>query len=336
MTQDKMLAVQRMAENVAAVMLERYKPRHPGLCGNGYARGIDFYAHSDLIKVIANILIVFERQSGLYPNLLAPELYSEKLNALKFLQRIKIPDSGNKLLTDRFITPEARTLVRVPEILWRSRTAILPPDDAVPAGEYFLKSNHGSGYCRRIRYPLNPQTRLRLEALAARWLESGYGLSLGEWWYNVFEKAIFIERCVTQRNPSAAVLVYTFRGRIGLISVDEKLMDGTDRTRVTLYDPSFRVLADQIPGSEPVTDFHLSRETRRRIIAAGEAIGRRFEAVRVDVIPGDDGELYLNEITLSSNAGLPLKSRQRDFNMGQMWGHCAFLDDIQSLPEARL
>ena len=311
-----------MAETVAAKMYGRYPPRGPSQRPTGYARGIDFYSERDFIQVIANIYLAYREKGGMYPNLIEPELYSEKLNTLKLLSWMRLPESGNKLLTANFLIPEARPLLLIPEVVWRSTRAILPLNGSIPDGEYFFKANHGSGFFRRIRYPLTLEDRIVLESLGRRWLKLDYGLHLGEWWYNVFEKAVFLERSVTGRNPSAVILFYMFRERVGLISVDEKLTDGTGRTRESLFDSSFCLLPDQIVDSEPVSNFYLSDDTKERALAAAETIGRQFEAVRVDVIPGDNGELYLNEITFSSQAGLPLQNTDRDLNMGRMWGDC--------------
>lgn len=311
-----------MAEVIAATMLDRFGSTP---VGPGAMRGIDRFAGDALTMLIFDILTIYREASGFYPDLLNPTLYSEKLNAFKLLGRIRVPESGNKLLTSSFITPQARPLIRIPDVVWRSASARLPANGTIPDGEYYLKANHGSGFCSRIRYPLSAEARAALEAMAAQWLLLDYGLGFGEWWYAAFEKEVFLECCVTTRNPSAAVLIYMFHGVPRLISVDEKLMDGSGRVRVSLLDPSFRMLPAQNVWCEPVRDLALPDDMKQNMLRAAEAVAHGFEAVRVDFIPGDDGEIYLNEITLSSNGGLPFLDRQRDYTMGGMWGRCSFL-----------
>lgn len=310
---------------MAAEMYSRFPPMRPLERPKGYARGIDYYAQGDLARVIANIYLAYGRKSGRYPNLMNPLLYSEKLNSMKLLAWMKIPESGNKLMTDSFIPSEARSFLRTPEIIWRSTQAVLPQNESIENGDYFLKANHGSGFLRRIRFPLTQQTRSALESLASRWLRASYGHPLGEWWYNVFERAIFLERSVTRRNPSATILFFTFRGRVRLISIEEKIMDGSGDTRVNVLDSSFRFLPEQIAGTERVAPFSLTRGTKNKLLASAEAVGRQHEAVRVDFILGDDNEIYLNEVTFCNDAGLPFASRERDLLLGRAWGNCSFL-----------
>jgi len=313
------------ARELAAEIRTRYRPRDPALRRPGHARGVDVYSEEDLEVVVTTILGFYRRSAGRYPDLLSPRLYSEKVNALKLFAHVKVPETGDKLKTASFLTPEARTLLQVPEVLWQSATPRLPPDDAIPPGEYLLKANHGSGRCRRIRYPLPPATRAALEALAAKWLAKGYGVRGGEWWYNVFTPRLLLERCVTRRNPSAAMLFFLFHGEVASIYVDEKLLDGSNRTRAAVFDPDFRLLPEQPGDSEPLHGFAIPADMKSRAIAAARSIGRTFEAVRVDIIPGDAGDLYLNEITLTNYGGMPLTSLRRDEELGEMWGRCSFL-----------
>ena len=317
--------VQAMANDIAAEIRRRYRPRDPSLRKPGHARGIDTYTDDQLPKIITNILLIYRSKGTRFPNLLKPELYSEKLSALKLLAWLPVPESGNKLLTQRFRPPEMASMVKVPRILWQSPEPRLPPNGSLPDGEYYLKSNHGSGWCKRIRFPLAPETRAALEQEAAHWLTLSYNMGLGEWWYNVFRREIFIEECVTRRNPSAVMLFYVFRGRTGIISIDEKLMDGTNRTRVSLYDPSFNLLQNQPDSVGRVEGFDVSDELKSRARTVAEAIGKSHEALRVDLLPSESGELYLNEITVCSNSGFPLSRRDREVAMGEMWGPCSFI-----------
>lgn len=117
---------------------------------------------------------------------------------------------------------------------------------------------------------------------------------------------MFLEQSVTNRDPSYSILFITFRCHVGLISIDQKLMDGSGDTRINVLNSEFKLLRDQTEGTGRVTDVQLSESTKIRLLALAEAIGRQFEAVRVDTVLGDDNEVYLNEITFSNDAGLPL------------------------------
>lgn len=325
---DELSDVWSNAQKTASEMYSRFPPMGPLERPEGYARGIDYYNQSDLTKVIANICLAYKKKSGRYPDLINPLFYTEKLNSMKLLAWMKIPESGNKLLTAKFIPPKAPTYLKTPQVIWRSAQAVMPRNEAVPSGTYFLKTNHGSGYVKRVQFPLSSDSRMTLDLLGSRWLRASYGHRLGEWWYNVFEKALFLERAVTRRHPSIVVLLFVFRGTVRLISIEEKPFDGTGDTRINILDPSFNLLPDQSDGTERVLDFDLTEDTKQKLVAAAEAVGRQFEAVRVDLIPGDDGYIYLNEVTFSSDAGLPFNNKDRDLRLGRYWGDCTFLKHL--------
>ena len=138
------------ARDLASELANRYRPRDPALTRPGFSRGIDYYKFDALVQVLAVVLAVYRNTAGRYPDLLNPKLYSEKVSALKFLAPLKVPESGNKLLTASFLTPEARSTIRIPEVVWHSAEPILPMNGAMEDGDYYLKTNHGSGRCRRI------------------------------------------------------------------------------------------------------------------------------------------------------------------------------------------
>ena len=240
---DDQRAALKRAEHVAEAIRRRCRPRDPAFQTPGYLRGIDLYEDALLVRVIGNIQFIYKNRIGTWPNLPLPTSFSEKINAFKLLAPIKIPESGNKLLTASFVPDAARGLICVPEIVRRSDEAVLPQNGALPDRDYYLKTNHGSGFVRRVRYPLATEARTELEALATRWLAAAYGIALGEWWYNCFPRVLFLERSVTRRTPSAAILCYVFGGKVGLISIDKKALDGSDTARASLYDPGFNLLA---------------------------------------------------------------------------------------------
>lgn len=324
---DELSDVWSNARETAREMYRRYPPIGPLKRPAGYARGIDYYSQTDFIRVIANIFLAYKRKSGRYPDLITPRFYTEKLNSMKLLAWMKIPESGNKLMTAHFIPQKAPSYLKTPQVIWRSAQAVLPPNEEIPNGAYFVKTNHGSGFVKRLQFPLSKDSRVAIGSLGSKWLGASYGHQLGEWWYNVFQKALFLERAVTSRFPSVVVLLFVFRGKVRLISIEEKPLDGSGETRINILDPSFNLLPEQSDGTERVPDFILSKETKLKLIAAAEAVGRQFEAVRVDLIPGDDGHIYLNEVTFSSDAGLPFNNKDRDLELGRYWGDCSFLRD---------
>src|SRR5262249_32385536 len=149
----------------------------------GYLRGIDFYKGVKLISTIAFAMYRYRRFHGLYPNLLKPKYFDEKLFKSKFFTELKVPESGNKLLTSSFIPADWKTSISVAKIVWHSPTAKLPRNNEIKSGYYFLKASHGCGMFKT----LTEDEFICLEKICEKWLENDYGLTTGEWWYNTFE-----------------------------------------------------------------------------------------------------------------------------------------------------
>jgi hypothetical protein len=285
----------------------------------GYMRGIDFYKRDMLLQQLSKMLLAYKERSGRFPNLIVPHLYSEKLNWLKLFTPLKVPESGNKLLTGNFIPEALADRIACPPIIWQSRTAMLPSNSQVLEGDYYIKANHGSGFFKRVRFPLSPERRRELESIACEWLDYPYGSGWGEWWYDTFEKKIIIEMSVAKPNPSSVILFYMFSGEVAFISVDQKSEDPDAKTRETWYDSSFNLYKDQMVGSERVEDGVITSRVKNEALQLAQIIGAQFDAARIDIIVGDNERFYLSEITFASKAGLPLSNVELDKMLGGAW-----------------
>jgi|GEM_PF-1999708 len=297
----------------------------------GFLRGIDFYSRQELIKSLTTMLKTYREAGGRYPNLVSPRLFSEKLNHAKYFSPIKIPESGNKLLTANFLPASLHGCVSVPEILWHSNEPRLPDNNTVAAGLYYLKASHGSGMVRRIHFPLGEEERRELEGLCGNWLNQPYGLELGEWWYNTFPRRILIEEAVTTRSPSLTLLFYVIDANVVMISVDEKPLAPGCLTRCLRLDASWQPLKHQKSEQERLEVFQLGETIKRDCLAVARSIGSQFRSARIDLIVGDDGRIYLNEVTLSSSAGLPWQDREMDRQLGSLWRGADLFDLSQAI-----
>jgi len=313
-------------------MMERARPSPFATATlEGYQRGTDFYSRQDLLKSLTTMLTTYREAGGRYPNLVSPRLYSEKINHAKYFSPIKVPESGNKLLTAKFLPASLNGRVSVPEILWHSDEPRLPENDALAAGLYYLKASHGSGMVRRIRFPLGQEERRALEAVCENWLNQPYGLELGEWWYNAFPRRILLETAVTTRSPSLTLLFYVIDANVVMISVDEKTLAPGSPTRCLRLDASWQPLKHQKSEQERLEVFQLSETLKRDCLAVARSIGSQFRSARIDLIVGDDGRIYLNEVTLSSSAGLPWQDREMDQTLGRLWRGADLFDLSQAI-----
>ena len=285
----------------------------------GYRRGIDYYDREQLVEVVANILAWYRLSGGESLNLLEPRSLSEKLNHAKLFAAMKVPETGNKSLTATFIPDHLKDMVRYPEIVWRSHIPVLPDGNEIAPGIYYLKTNHGSGWVRRIEYPLTQMEKEDLEREFAGFLHSDYGDELGEWWYNEFDHELIMEKAVSLSDPSTVLLFLVIAGEIGSISVDQKSLKKGGVTKVLRCDGDFNVREVQRPDAERLSDFDLSADLKKKTLEVARKIGEQFACVRVDLMVGDDGEIYLNELTQMSNSGRALYDRQLDRELGEKW-----------------
>ena len=246
----------------------------------GHLRGIDFYAPLNFYSVLANAILNYKKAHGVYPNLVKPQGFSEKVFWFKFFGEVKVPETGNKLLTERFIPEHMRQLISCPKIVWHAKQATLPKNDELPAGSYYLKASHGSNMFKKIQYPLTDQERAVLELTCHQWLAYPYGIETGEWWYNSFEKEILIEKNVSSDDAPIAWGFHVFSGEIGFVVMVKK----TDTaTKVNWLDKNLAMLPYQEDDCLRVGDYQLPSniEYVKNLCCQ---IGQSFNFVRIDLL----------------------------------------------------
>lgn len=285
-------------------------------CPQGFLRGIDHYSPTGLIKVTALGAQLYHEVHGIYPNLARPQRLTEKMAWAKIFRPMKIPEAGDKLRVAGLAGEHGRAMAPVPEVVWRSHVAELPPSGSLEPGTYYLKTNHGSDMFRRIDWPLNEADRKSLEAEFADYLKKDYGFWSGEWWYLRFRREVFLERNVSSDPFPIAWCCYTFGGRIGLVIAYRKI--GAE-SHTSWLRPDFTPLEWQNPGKAR-TDFALpSAAVRQKMLEAASVIGRPYSFVRVDFLLGDDEQIYLSELTFAPGNALTAWPAHLDLEFGAMW-----------------
>jgi hypothetical protein len=287
----------------------------------GYLRGIDFYDEPELLRVMALAMAQFRKVHGVFPDLLNPRGFNEKIVWTKFFAEIKIPESGNKLLTSSFIPDDLKNALTCPPIHWHSPVPRLPLNHELAPGYYYMKASHGSGMFKRIRYPLADPERPHLERLCKKWLNTPYGLRNGQWWYNVFEKEILLDPDVTGESRSVAHDFFVFGGRVEHITFHRKTASGADDAQeLTRLDADFRpVPAAFQPDRPPVREEELPDDIKTRLKEYASRIAAPFPFARVDFVLGQDGCLYLLEVTFSPANGHAKRPAELDRWLGDRW-----------------
>jgi hypothetical protein len=281
----------------------------------GYLRGLDFYKPWPFLKTLIFNAHRFNQVHKKCPNLVNPITFNEKMFKSKFFGYFKVPEAGNKLLTQRFIPAHLNSIIACPAIIWQSHSPILPSNEEIKPGSYYLKSNHGSGAVKRINYPLSSNQRKNLQQATTRWLSTPFGLKGGEWWYNAFPTVLLLEEDVCADAESTAWCFYIFSGELAYISAVKKTVNGM---QFTWLDESLAPLEYKNGRSLGVKNLEIPASIKEAIHAAKE-IGKPFHHVRVDCLFGRDGKFYLNEMTFTTNNALGVRPLKMELWLGSMW-----------------
>lgn len=278
-------------------------------------RGIDFYSTWGLIWVFSHAFYRYWKKFDHLPSVTCPTTFNDKVLWFKFFGEVPVPQAGDKLATGLFIPPDLRGQLTSLPLVWESENPELPDNATISPGIYYLKANLGSNMFTRIEYPLTKAKRVELEARTRRWLRARPGLDRGEWWYNTFKPKIFLERSVTGDQDSISWNFYVLNGDIPMIGLFKKHLDGTNSS--TWLDTHFQHLPTQsvLPsvGDFVVKDQHL------HMLEMARKIGSVFNSVRVDFLEGQDGHIYLCELTFAPGDGLSKRPPEVDALLSAPW-----------------
>lgn len=283
----------------------------------GWLRGIDFYRPGQLVWVIAHAMRRYRIVHGSYPNLINPTTFSEKLFWSKFFGEVRHGIAGNKLRTLELIPEEIRSLVHAAPVVWRSHVADLPSNDQIEPGYYYLKASHGSGFFRRIRFPLDGADRKNAVSLTRKWLRKDYGVHHGEWWYRCFDPEIFLEKDVCGDDTSISWNFLVINQAVPQIGLNLKRADGP--SQATWLNSDFEPLIHKSSLPE-VEDFVLP-SSRREMLTLARRIGKEFSCVRVDFLSGKDNRAYLCEITFIPGNALTIRPLEIEMSLFHLWGN---------------
>ena len=287
----------------------------------GLMRGIDYFSANDLVRILTLTMVQYRKVHGEFPNLVSPKGFNEKILWSKFFAEMKIPESGNKLLTSSFIPDELEGIVQCPQIRWRSALPKLPGSRELTPGSYYVKATHGSGFFQRVQYPLDEKAIAKLEKKCKKWLNSPYGIEKGEWWYNVFDKEIIIDDDVAGDSRSIAYDFFVFSGVVEHIVMHRK---GDARKgevdELTRLDADFRPLPASFQTNRPlVAHDDLPADAIQSMKHCASRIAGNAPFVRVDFVMGKDGRPYLIEMTFSPGNGLAKRPAELEALLGSKW-----------------
>jgi hypothetical protein len=239
------------------------------------------------------------------------EVLAEKIFWSKFFRPMTLPTIADKLTSYSILPQEAQRLVKRPDVVWQSNQPQLPRNDAIPAGSYFLKANHGSAMFTEVSFPLRDDARTSLEKGCAKWLQRTFGIRLGEWWYStIAPRLIYLERKLNlaEHTPSEFKF-FTVRGKVTHFHA---YLAKHPRVGTTIYNQNLQYLDIKTKG-RPNPCFPLPRRITD-LCAAAEAAATGADFVRVDLYLDRYNEIWFGELTLAPDSGYARYS-SRDFEV---------------------
>lgn len=303
----------------------------------GYLRGLDVL-DSDFVPALRRSCNAFIRNHSILPNLLNPSTFTEKQLLFKFFAPIPIVSTSDKLGSRVYAEKIADDDLLVPKVIWKSKAPELPQNDEVPPGRYWFKSNHGSGTNMPVTFPLPQQERAKFEQKAENWLKRIHNRRLSLWWYEIFDRYVYLEEDLSDAGGFSADdwKFFVCNGKVVLFQYDQ---DRHKEHVQTIYDRDGQFIARELYYSggpaQPLPDEIDS------MVAIAEAIGSAFDFMRVDLFVRNKG-IYLGEIGLVPNGcTIPIRSPEIDHLLGLRWNppwlgaRCHDHSDFYSSSEAR-
>ena len=161
----------------------------------GQARGIEVYPARVFIDVFTRALRAFAKYHGRQPELTIPRKAADYLFKMKFFGYIPVsPNPSDKLNNLEYVPQELRASVTRAKVVWVSEEPVLPDNEDLPPGRYFLKAANDSHAHECIEWPVDLQLRRELEEKNRKWLQRIYGVDWGEWWYAMSKRRVFLEQ----------------------------------------------------------------------------------------------------------------------------------------------
>jgi hypothetical protein len=258
---------------------------------------------------MAQVMARYERKFGVA--LASPEQavhLSEKITWSKFFRPMQVPTPANKLRAFSMLPADSAVLLKRAEVVWQSSEPRLPPNSAVPAGDYFLKPNHASGLFEPVSFPLQNGARATLELKGASWLRTTYGLDTGEWWYSTIEPRLFLERAIDlPQDRPAEFKFHVVGGKAVQLHIYRRL---ADRETTSIYDRNLRFCDISYQRRENPHFALPGRAPELRAIA--ERASQGLDYVRVDLFLDREEVIRFGELTFAPSDGRGIYS-SREF-----------------------
>jgi hypothetical protein len=254
-----------------------------------------------------------KRALGVFPNLICPKTFSEKiLYRLVFDRRPILVTLQDKYAVREYVRKRLGDHV-LPRLCCVTKNPAEIPFDDLP-DKFVVKATHGCGWT----YLVPDKARLDRQDLIAKssaWLRWNYYDGGREWAYKHIEPRVIVEEFISDGTGPTPTdyKFYVFGGQVHLIwAMTGRFID----TRGDAYTPSWERLDRKRRGKS--IGMPLPRPPHLdEMIRCAETLGGDLDFVRVDLY--DAGKVYFGEMTLYPSAGAEMYDPKSNRYFGGLW-----------------
>ena len=256
-----------------------------------------------------------KERHGVFPKIIKPETFSEKVLRRKLFDRRKIlTQFADKYRVREYVENRLGTEI-LPKLYFVTTNPADIPFDELP-NKFVVKPSHGSGWVSVVA----DKSKLNKADVIKRcisWLNQSYYQMNREWVYKNIEPRIIVEEFIddgSEGTPNDYKL-FVFHNKVEIIQVH--IGRYTDH-RANFYDRFWNQLDVKICFKN--TDNVVKRPKHlEEMIRAAEILGEGIDFIRVDFYDTEE-KLYFGEITNTPGAGVQcFTPPEFDRYLGGLW-----------------
>ncbi|HLJ59911.1 MAG TPA: ATP-grasp fold amidoligase family protein [bacterium] len=254
-----------------------------------------------------------KRTFGVYPNLISPKTFSEKvLYRLIFDRRPLLITLQDKYAVRDYVRDRIGEHM-LPRLYWVTKTPADIPFDDLP-DKFVVKATHGSGWVHLVPDKARLDRRDLLDRCTC-WLRWNYYNYAREWAYKHIEPRIIVEEFISDGRGPAPVdyKFYVFGGKVHLIyAIIGRFIDVRNNGYTRSWDRiEMKTRGKSIDQPMPRPP-HLDE-----MLEYAERLGDGLDFLRVDLY--DAGKVYFGEMTLYPSAGGEFFDPKWNRYFGELW-----------------
>ena len=251
---------------------------------------------SDFLK----ILVQYKESFGVYPNLLKPKSFNERIQNRKlFNRKLSHTIFADKYKVRNYISSKIGQDF-LAELIWSGDHLFEFDNHNKLPRKFVIKTNNGSG-TNIICFERSKFDWANANKKIEKWLKNDYSKMYGEWNYRWIKPKVIIEECLIDDSGDIPkdYKFFCFNGKVRFIQVD---FDRFSKHTRLLFDVNFKVL--KVGLCYPLYNGKVvAPKNLIKMINIAEILSQHEEFIRVDLY--DLGNrIVFGELTLYPGAGL--------------------------------